>query len=60
MREQLVLVEIDRTAADMTAIVRAAGLEALRDVADFGADGVTLRPSKIGADGFFVCALQRA
>ena len=47
-------------AADMTAIVRAAGLEALRDVADFGADGVTLRPSKIGADGFFVCALQRA
>ncbi len=45
---------------DMKEAARAAGAEALVDRADFGAHGMTLRPSKIGADGFFVCVMRRA
>ena len=43
---------------DMIEATRAAGLEALSERADFGANGVTLRPSKIGADGFYICKLD--
>lgn len=46
-------------AIDMREAARGAGLEALAGQADFGAAGITLRPSKIGADGFFVCVMKR-
>ncbi|MFO1118466.1 MAG: RsmB/NOP family class I SAM-dependent RNA methyltransferase [Beijerinckiaceae bacterium] len=45
---------------DMAEAARAAGLEAILPVATRGAHGLTLRPSKIGADGFFVCALTKS
>ena len=45
---------------DMKTLVREAGLQTLSDVADFDAQGMTLRPSRVGADGFFVCVLRRA
>ncbi len=45
---------------EMKAAVQAAGLAALCEKADFGAQGMTLRPSRIGADGFFICVLRRA
>ena len=45
---------------DMRDAARGAKVEALCDRADFGAHGMTLRPSKIGADGFFVCVVRRA
>ena len=45
---------------DMPEATRAAGLGALAERSDFGAHGVTLRPSRIGADGFYVCAMRRA
>jgi hypothetical protein len=44
---------------DMGEVVRKAGLAALADDAQTGATGLTLRPSWIGADGFFVCAMRR-
>ncbi len=46
-------------AADMEAVARDAGLEELLDVATRGDYGFTLRPSRVGADGFFVCAMTR-
>jgi len=46
--------------ADMKAALSSAGLQALVEAADFGAHGITLRPSKIGADGFFICLLNRS
>jgi len=45
---------------DMQEAARAAEAGALVDRADFGAHGMTLRPSKVGADGFFVCVMRRA
>ncbi|MFV0280933.1 MAG: RsmB/NOP family class I SAM-dependent RNA methyltransferase [Rhodoblastus sp.] len=45
---------------DMRETARGAGLESLVAIAGFGAHGMVLRPSKIGADGFFVCVLRRA
>ena len=64
----------DFSAMDMKAVAREAGLEALAALADEDVNlnpspqgggsrpdiGMTLRPSKIGADGFFVCILRRA
>lgn len=48
------------SACDMRVEAKRAGLAALADKADFGEVGMTLRPSKVGADGFFVCALRRS
>ena len=47
-------------ALDMREAATAANLGGLNDKSDFGAHGMTLRPSKIGADGFFICAMRRA
>ncbi|MDE2363301.1 MAG: RsmB/NOP family class I SAM-dependent RNA methyltransferase [Hyphomicrobiales bacterium] len=47
------------SALDMDEVVRRAGLEPLLGVAARGDHGLTLRPSRIGADGFFVCALRK-
>lgn len=46
-------------AADMSEVARNAGLESLLAIATRGAHGLTLRPSRVGADGFFVCALTK-
>ncbi len=50
----------DFSGVDMKTAARGAGLDALADQAEFGAHGMVLRPSKIGADGFFVCAMRRS
>ncbi|MFT4097162.1 MAG: RsmB/NOP family class I SAM-dependent RNA methyltransferase [Rhodoblastus sp.] len=50
----------DFSGVDMKAAAQGAGLGALSDQAEFGVRGMTLRPSKIGADGFFVCSMRRS
>jgi 16S rRNA (cytosine967-C5)-methyltransferase len=49
----------DFASLDMGEVAEKAGLGALRDVAVDGKCGLTLGPSRIGADGFFVCAMTR-
>ena len=48
------------TALDMAGVAAKAGLEALAARAQPRAIGLTLRPSQVGSDGFFVCVMQKA
>lgn len=49
----------DFAARDMEDVAREAGLESLLPVATRGEYGLTLRPSRVGADGFYVCVLTK-
>ncbi len=49
----------DFFALDMADVARGAGLDGLLERATPNAHGMTLLPSRVGADGFFICVMRR-